>query len=114
MSGPVVTVGEDADVREIARLLAAYRIKRVPVVRDGRIVGIVSRADLLRVLAAEQPEPVPVRRGGLLAGALAGLDERFAHWRRPDQPGSARPRREPDDAELMAANFRSLDRKSVV
>ena len=43
MSKPVVTVGEDTDAAEIARLLTTYRIKRVPVVRDGRVVGIVSR-----------------------------------------------------------------------
>ena len=41
MSAPVITVGEDTDLGEVARLLAAYRIKRVPVVRDGRVVGIV-------------------------------------------------------------------------
>jgi CBS domain-containing protein len=57
MSAPLVTVGEETDVGEIARLLAAHRIKRVPVVRDDRIIGIVSRADLLRALAAEQPRP---------------------------------------------------------
>jgi CBS domain-containing protein len=51
MTTPVVTVEESAEVSEIARLLAAHRIKRVPVVRDGRVVGIVSRADLLRTLA---------------------------------------------------------------
>ena len=50
MSFPVITANEDTDAREIARLLAAYRIKRVPIVREGRIVGIVSRADLLRAL----------------------------------------------------------------
>lgn len=55
MSTPVVTVNEEAGVGDIARLLAAHRIKRVPVVRDGRIIGIVSRADLLRTLAAGQP-----------------------------------------------------------
>jgi len=57
MSAPIVTVGEETDIHEIARLLMAYRIKRVPVVRDGRIVGIVSRADLVRALAAAQPRP---------------------------------------------------------
>ena len=46
MSAPVVTVTEHTDVSEIGKLLATYRIKRVPVLRDGRIVGIVSRADL--------------------------------------------------------------------
>lgn len=50
MAAPVVAVSEDTDVAEIARLLAAHRIKRVPVVREGRIVGIVSRANLLGAL----------------------------------------------------------------
>ena len=53
MSKPVVTVGEDTDTAEIARLLTSYRIKRVPVVRDGRVVGIVSRENLLRWMANE-------------------------------------------------------------
>jgi CBS domain-containing protein len=51
MTAPVVTVGEETELREVARLLTAYRIKRVPVLRDGRIVGIVSRADLVRAFA---------------------------------------------------------------
>jgi CBS domain-containing protein len=50
MSAPVFTVSEGTEVGEIARLLVAHRIKRVPVVRDGRLVGIVAREDLLRTL----------------------------------------------------------------
>jgi CBS domain-containing protein len=53
MSKPVVTVGEDTGAAEIARLLTIHRIKRVPVVRDGRVVGIVSRENLLRWMANE-------------------------------------------------------------
>jgi CBS domain-containing protein len=52
MSAPVITVSEETNLREIARLLTTHRIKRVPVVRDGRTVGIVSRADLVRALLA--------------------------------------------------------------
>ncbi len=47
-------VGEATPVGEIARLLEKRRIKRVPVVRDGRIVGIVSRANLLHGLATHK------------------------------------------------------------
>jgi signal-transduction protein with cAMP-binding, CBS, and nucleotidyltransferase domain len=41
-----------ASLGEIAELMETRRIKRVPVVHDGKIVGIVSRADLLQVLAS--------------------------------------------------------------
>ena len=58
MTAPIVSVGEETKIGEIARLLAAHRIKRVPVVRDGHLVGIVSRADLLRAL-----EAAPAGRG---------------------------------------------------
>lgn len=55
----VVTVTEGTPVAEIARLLEERRIKRVPVVRDGRVVGIVSRADLIRGLASRRPPEAP-------------------------------------------------------
>ncbi len=57
MSAPVITVTESTDSTEIAELLSTYRIKRVPVLREGRIVGIVSRADLVRGQSG-QPRPV--------------------------------------------------------
>jgi len=78
MSSPVVTIGEDTDPAEIARLLLAHQIKRVPVVRDGRVVGIVSRADIVRAMS-EQPatEAVAPRQGGLFAEAVAGIDHQF-------------------------------------
>jgi CBS domain-containing protein len=52
MTREVVTVGELASLGEIAELMETKQIKRVPVVHDGKIVGIVSRADLLQVLAS--------------------------------------------------------------
>jgi CBS domain-containing protein len=58
MSAPVITVREEASLGEIAELLTAHNIKRVPVVRDGRVVGIVSRADLVRALVAVPRAPV--------------------------------------------------------
>ena len=51
MSRPVIQITEETEAPEIAAFLAQHRIRRVPVVRGSRIVGIVSRADLLRALA---------------------------------------------------------------
>jgi CBS domain-containing protein len=51
MRSPAITVGEQAYDSEIASVLQNFAIKRVPVTRDGKIVGIVSRADLVRGLA---------------------------------------------------------------
>jgi CBS domain-containing protein len=51
MTAPVVTVAEDTPVQAIAAILQKRHIKRVPVLRNGRVVGIVSRADLVRALA---------------------------------------------------------------
>lgn len=47
MTSPVTTVGPDTPVREIAALLYRLHISGVPVLEDGRLVGLVSEADLL-------------------------------------------------------------------
>ena len=51
MKSDVISVTEETTVADIAILLETNRIKRVPVLRDGRLVGIVSRANLVRALA---------------------------------------------------------------
>jgi CBS domain-containing protein len=51
MTRDVVSVLDTTPVADIAVLLETNRIKRVPVVRDGKLVGIVSRANLVRALA---------------------------------------------------------------
>jgi len=51
MTRDVLSVTEDTPVADIAVLLETNRIKRVPVLRDGKLVGIVSRANLVRALA---------------------------------------------------------------
>jgi CBS domain-containing protein len=52
MTRDVVTVSEDTDLGDVAALLEAKRIKRVPVVRDTKIVGIISRANIVRAVGA--------------------------------------------------------------
>lgn len=59
MTRNVLTVEEDTSLQEIATLLEKHRIKRVPVMRGGQVVGIVSRANLLQALVAQSRPPVP-------------------------------------------------------
>ena len=57
MTRPVVSVRRTTPLHEVARLLDRHRIKRLPVVEGGRLVGIVSRADLVRQLATLPRRP---------------------------------------------------------
>src|SRR5512145_2272228 len=47
----VVSVPEDASLAEVADVLDAHRIRQVPVMSEGHLVGMISRADLVRKLA---------------------------------------------------------------
>jgi len=51
MTREVVSVAETTELADLAILLETHRIKRVPVLHDGHVVGIVSRANLVRALA---------------------------------------------------------------
>lgn len=50
MTRPVITAKPDMPLSELASLLEKHHIKRVPIVDDGKIVGIVSGANLLQAL----------------------------------------------------------------
>jgi CBS domain-containing protein len=52
MTTEVVAVAQATPIERIAALMAEKNIKRVPVVADGALVGMVSRADIVRALAA--------------------------------------------------------------
>ncbi|MBV8167384.1 MAG: CBS domain-containing protein, partial [Alphaproteobacteria bacterium] len=59
MTRNVVTVAGDVPLSRICDLFEKHNIKRVPVVRDDRVVGIVSRADLLRALVKQAHDDSP-------------------------------------------------------
>ena len=59
MSTEIVSASEDTPLDEIATLLEKHRIKRVPIIRDGKLVGIVSRSNLIQALASAQIELPP-------------------------------------------------------
>jgi CBS domain-containing protein len=49
MSRGVISVGPDASAEDVAGVMGLHGIRRVPVVQDGTLIGIVSRTDLLRL-----------------------------------------------------------------
>jgi CBS-domain-containing membrane protein len=55
MSRDVISAGEDTPVSDIAALLERRRIKRVPIVTDGKVAGIVSRSNLIQALVSSKP-----------------------------------------------------------
>lgn len=57
MTRDVVTAEERTDLKDIAGLMQSKGVKRVPIVRDGKVVGIVSRANLLQGLLARASRP---------------------------------------------------------
>ena len=54
MTKRVYTVPEETRLPELAEMMLTRRVNRVPVVREGRLVGIVSRGDLVRALAEQE------------------------------------------------------------
>src|ERR1700722_1607747 len=65
MGKDVPTVTEDTPARDVAHLMHARNIKRVPVVRDGKLVGIVARSDLVRALAQKLEEQTAASETGV-------------------------------------------------
>ena len=55
MATKVVTIAPEASALDAARLMSGNRIHRLPVLRDGRLVGIISSFDLMRYFTGEQP-----------------------------------------------------------
>lgn len=104
MIKPVVTISEDAELTEIADLLSRNKIKRVPVLRDGRMVGIVSRADLVKAFAMpHEAEPSPDRSDEL---PVASEElEALARSRKAKAPPASQPS---VSGAVSATGFRTL------
>ena len=75
MTTNVVTVTEDAPLGRVAALMEEHGIKRVPVMRKGSLVGIVSRADLLRAIATAKLDDAAVEDTAIRQEILARLCE---------------------------------------
>ncbi|MEO5807833.1 CBS domain-containing protein [Devosia sp.] len=75
MSRPVVTVNEETTIEEIASLFSSRKIKRVPVIREGHLVGVVSRADLIGIIARSKPSLIAWGNEALCLSIAARLRE---------------------------------------
>ena len=73
MTAPVITVEESMSVGHLADLFAKSCIRRVPVMRDAKMIGIVSRADILRGLVAAPRESVASSDEGLQLAVVTRL-----------------------------------------
>jgi CBS domain-containing protein len=61
MTQPAICVAPATPLADVVRLMEAHGVKRLPVVEQGRLVGILTRADLVRVLATEPSGAAPAR-----------------------------------------------------
>ena len=61
MSGPPITVDANASLEEVMKALEDFRILRVPVTSENRLVGIISRSDVIRAIL----EPEFIAFGGI-------------------------------------------------
>ncbi len=52
MASEVLTIAPDTPLADVVRLMESHHVRRLPVLEDGRLVGIVSRADLMKAMAA--------------------------------------------------------------
>ena len=58
MSSPVITVSPNEDVRQCMQLMTEKRIRHLPVVADGQMVGVISIGDLVRAVIEEQDQTI--------------------------------------------------------
>ncbi|HTV90241.1 MAG TPA: CBS domain-containing protein [Stellaceae bacterium] len=112
MTAPVIRVTAATEMAEIAAVLSQYHIKRVPVVSDGKLVGIVSRADLLRGITRNEAGRAAPEHGarshGLITEAVASLDHRFFGNRSDAAAAQTTPPEPAGASGLDVADFRSL------
>jgi CBS domain-containing protein len=106
MHAPVMTIEARAPLHEVAEMLRVHDIKRLPVMRDGGMVGIVSRSDLVRAMASMIPHPASRRSAGGLLSLFAGMMQTDV---RPEEAlAPAIPPVKPTVGTITAEAFRTL------
>jgi len=80
MTTPPVVAASDVPISEIARVMVADHINRVPIVDDGRLVGVVTRHDLLQGISRSEATTIRIPEDPIILGSGA-QDGEFAHRR---------------------------------
>ena len=62
MTRQVATVGPNAELADVAQILQAHHVKRVPVVQDGKLLGIITRSDIVRAVSGAIGPAAPMAR----------------------------------------------------
>lgn len=77
MSEDIISADENTPLSDLANILEKNRIKRIPILKDGKLVGIVSRSNLIQALASapSQPENDQLADRGIRSAILARLAE---------------------------------------
>lgn len=110
MSSPAISITAQTGVREIAKLLTDHQIKRVPVVEDGRITGIVSRADLVRALTLQGEKELEHHGFDLGQYIFEAFDKVDKHFHEYTHPAAESAQQKKDDApaKVSAKDFQGL------
>lgn len=75
MTASPVTIDEDASIMRVAAMMQERGVKRIPVLRDGELVGVVSRADLLQAILAAKQDETQTGDDAIRRSILTRLDE---------------------------------------
>lgn len=104
MTPDPITIGPNESVGEAARLMMKHKISGLPVLEEGKLIGIISEADLFRLVIAENWHPQIV--------TPAGSDGEEILWLRKGESIIIRPIR-PDDAPRLQAFFAQLSQATI-
>jgi CBS domain-containing protein len=80
MTRAVLTVTETTALDEVVELMEGRHVKRIPVIKNGRLIGVVSRTDLLRALVQELGKTAPAAPADLMIQEQLVAELRRQAW----------------------------------
>ena len=81
MTRDVATVQEDTPIEEVVKTMQDYHVKRVPVERNGMLIGIITRMDIIRALSAKVSGPKTISTSDKAISRILGHVLHDLSWR---------------------------------